>query len=228
VSSHRFLPDTVERRLGTMRELYARGGSRTVLWHTLYVLGYRRTFLFELSLTPPPARVPLPAGIVCDFLDTDQLDAFAAHHPDLDRDAAAGLLASGERCFATWADDRIVASRWVAAGRVRLGDVGLDVSLPAGTAYVSHSFTSPDMRGRRVAAASGTDLANRLAAEGLTRLVGTVLPENLPGLQSAAHAGYRLAGRLATVRIGPLPAVRVPFLPPRARPPAERDSIERA
>jgi hypothetical protein len=206
------------RRVHTARGLHERGGARAVFWHALYVLGYRRTVVVELPLTPPPPRVAVAVETASDFLGHDQLDEYAAFHPDISRDRAAELMARGERCFATWIGARIVSARWVAAGRVHLGDVGLDVELPPHTAYISHSFTSTDMRGMRIAAHSGTELAHRLAHEGWTRLVGTVLPQNRPGLRSAVHAGYREAGRLATLRIAPRRVVRVPYVPRGTRP----------
>jgi hypothetical protein len=182
------------------------------------VLGYRRTVVVELQLTPPPPLVPAPVEATSDFLRHDQLDEYADFHPDISRDQAAALMARGERCFATWVGGRIVSARWVAGGRVHLGDVGLDVELAPHTAYISHSFTSSEMRGMRIAAHSGTELAHRLADEGWTRLVGTVLPQNRPGLRSAVHAGYREAGRLATLRIAPRRVVRVPYVPRGTRP----------
>jgi hypothetical protein len=214
MASMRDASRTIRRRWHTLRDFHAHGGAGAVLWQTLYVLGYHRTVVVELSLTPPPSPVATEVEVVFGFLTPEQVDAFAAHHPDVSAGQAAARLARGERCFATWVGDRIVSSRWIESGRVRFGDVGLDVDLPPGTVYVSHSFTNDDMRGMRIASASGTELAIRLAAEGCTRLIGTVLPHNRSGLRSAMHAGYTQTERVATICLPFLPAVRVPFLPP--------------
>jgi hypothetical protein len=205
------------RRLGTARELYHRGGAGAVLGHWLHVLGYRRTRVFEIELTADMPITEAAVATTSDFLDASQLDAFVAHHPDIGRGQAINRLKRGDRCFATWVDGRIVSSRWVASDRVRFGDIGLEVDLPADTVYVSHAFTSEDIRGLRIASASSTRLTRRLAEEGWKRSIGTVLPQNRSGLVNAERAGYTETRRLATLRLGPWGPIRAPYLPRAGR-----------
>jgi hypothetical protein len=69
------------------------------------------------------------------------------------------------------------------------------------------------MRGRRIAPALSRELKNRLAAEGVERWVSYVLGGNDIGLINARRGGSSETSRVAAIKLGPLPAVRVPYVP---------------
>jgi RimJ/RimL family protein N-acetyltransferase len=174
-----------------------------VLWFK--VLGetvYRRLTLVELSLaSTPPLREP---GIALSFDFVEAVpDTLTELRDDLTDAEIERRLARGDRCFVAWHEGRIVSARWLAADRAWIEYLGRDLDLLPGETYLYETYTAPEYRGLSISAAAGTRLAHLLAAEGLRRIVGGIVPENGPALRTAAKTGYREAGRTGYVRFGP-------------------------
>jgi len=113
--------------------------------------GYRRTLIIEATLDPPPPLVEPGVELEYGLLRPDQLDAFAAYRPDVGADAARERLEHGERCFVAWSGPRIVSARWIVTGSARIPQFRLSMELPADTVFTYDAFTSPDVRGHRIA-----------------------------------------------------------------------------
>jgi GNAT superfamily N-acetyltransferase len=208
----------LRRRLGTARDVYRRGGVGAVALKVLLLLGYHRVILFEAILNPPApppaAGVPLEFG----FLGRDGLDEIAAFRSDLSRTELEERFDRDERCFVARSAGEIVSVIWVHRHNVRLPGVGSELVVPPDAVYVCDSFTAPAMRGQRIAPALSREFKNRLAAEGVERWVSYVLGGNDIGLINAARGNARETSRVAAIKIGRLPPVRVPYLPRRHNP----------
>jgi len=88
------------------------------------------------------------------------------------------------------------------------------LELPPGTVCLENSATSPQDRGRGIAPAAWSEIADALAGEGIVSMITKVTVENIPSRKAVAKAGFveiammRMArqGTRTTVRIKPLGA----------------------
>jgi GNAT superfamily N-acetyltransferase len=203
---------SLRRRGGTALEIHRRGGLRALLSHALWRAGYQRYIFFEAPLRPvvppPAARIPLELG----FLGADELDEIAAFRADLPREKLAERFRRGERCFVARSDGRVVAAYWIASADVRIAEIGTTLRVPPDAVYVGDAWTAPHLRGLGVAAAVSRAAKNRLADEGYERWVFYVVATNHLGLANARRTAPRETARIAALKLGPLPAVRVPYL----------------
>ncbi|MEP6977772.1 MAG: hypothetical protein ABI948_06930 [Thermoleophilia bacterium] len=180
-------------------ELLRRGGARLVWFRILGELGYRRQLVTE-QLLPVEAVAPTP-GLEGRFLGADDLDAFGGLHGNADE--ARGRFARGERCFGVWLEGRLVSTRWLATGTIRLGYLGREVDLPPEQVYIYEIYTERGHRGRGISGAAGALVPPILSAEGVRRIVGVLEPENRAGIRANEKAGYRIVGRIGYVKLGP-------------------------
>lgn len=118
------------------------------------------------------------------------------------RDAAEQLarIARGERCLATFEDERPVAFRWVATGTAEIPFLRIRARLPADTVWVYDSWTDPTRRGRGAATAATHALGAALRAEGSRRTLAIVMRGNRPGASAVLRAGYHPLGTITTLR----------------------------
>jgi len=193
-------------------EIVRHEGLLSLLARLAALAGYRRGIVMSMSLTPAPPLVETDVELEYGFLEPGQLAAFTEYRPDIGAEVAEERLARGERCFVAWYGDRIVSARWITRGRVRAPEFRLSLTLAADAVFTYDSYTCPDLRGRRVASAAATRSAAALSAEGAQQAFVTVLPENGAGIRNAERSGYREVGRFAVLVLGPLPALRVPYL----------------
>ncbi len=196
--------------------------------HALPGLGYHRLIVFESSMQqlvePPRAAIPLEFA----FLGPGDLDALVTHRPDLPRSELERRLECGERCFAALSDGVVVGTTWAHRRNVTFPDLGHVLVVPEDAVYVYDAFVTPSRRGLRIGAESGQTLKNTLAAEGWRRLFFVVMAFNRAGLTNGTHGTAHPAARLASLKLGPLPPLRAPYLPrDHARPPARPVSSAR-
>jgi GNAT superfamily N-acetyltransferase len=205
--------EAVRRRASTARELYRQGGVQAVIFHALRILGYHRYVLFDAPLhvvePVPAARVPLTFG----FVGPGELDDLVAFRQELGRETFAERLTRGERCFAAWFEGRIVSTLWLHTFDVPLSEIGFVLKVPHSAIYVGDGFTAPELRGLGIAAATNRAAKSVLAEEGFQRWVFYVLAGNHLGLANALRTKPPITARVAALKLGPLPAIRVPFLP---------------
>lgn len=206
---------SLRRRLATARETYNTGGVGAVVLKVLLLLGYHRIILYEVVLNPVPpprsARVPVDF----EFISRDDLQEIAAFRSDLRPQELEQRFDLDERCLVARYEGRIVCTCWMHTHNVPFPDLGYELVLPPGVAYVGDSFTAPDMRGKGISPALSSELRIRLAAEGVERWVAYVLGGNVLGIINAERAGSTETGRVAALKLGPLPPLRVPYLPRR-------------
>ena len=180
-------------------ELLRRGGARQLWFRILGELGYRRQLVTELLL-PTEAVAPTP-GLDGRFLDAGDLAEYGALRGSAEE--ARSRLAQGHRCFGVWYEGRLVSTRWLAAGTIRLGYLRREVDLPPGQLYIYEIYTEPGHRGRGISGAAGALVPPILTAEGVRRIVGVLEPENRAGIRANEKAGFRIVGRIGYVKLGP-------------------------
>lgn len=76
------------------------------------------------------------------------------------------------------------------------------LSLPAGTACLEDSVTSPLARGRGIAPASWTAIADTLSSEGFDAMITKVTTGNAPSRRAVQKAGFEEIALMRMTRIG--------------------------
>jgi GNAT superfamily N-acetyltransferase len=176
-------------------------GPRPLLFRALAETAYRRLLIFELELGGSPGGAEFP-GLSFGWLDESRLAEYERIRPG-HAGRAGARLRSGDRCFTTWLDGELVAVRWIATRSATVEYLDLVLPLADGDVYHYDSFTSPSHRRRGLSVASQARLADALRREGRRRIVRAVLPENRAAVRDAEKAGFRRAGRIGFVRLGP-------------------------
>ena len=177
-------------------------GPRSLVLRALGETVYRRLLIFELELGALPAPPPAAPNLSFGWLDESRLAEYERLRPGHAHEADARLR-GGHRCFGTWLEGELVAARWIATGSPRVEYLDLTLPLEDGAVYHYDSFTSPGHRRRGLSAVSQARLAEALRNEGRRRIVRAVLPENRAAVRDAEKAGFRRAGTIGFVRIGP-------------------------
>jgi GNAT superfamily N-acetyltransferase len=187
--------------LARAREILRTEGPRSLLFRALAETFYRRLLIFELELRDSSAP-PASPGLSFGWLEESRLAEYERLRPGR-AGQAADRLRAGDRCFGAWLDDELVAVRWIATRAVTIEYLDLPLPLADGEVYHYDSFTSPSHRRRGLSVASQARLGEALRREGRRRIVRAVLPENRPAVRDAEKAGFRRAGRIGFVRLGP-------------------------
>ena len=161
------------------REAYRVGGARAVVMKALPVLGYHRFVFFEARLNPPMPRPPTDVPLVFGFLERGGCTRWQP----FGRTSHSRVTNSGSTRVSgvvARSDGEIVCAYWVHTRNVTLPEIGHEIVVPEDAVYVCDAFTSPAMRGRRVASALSRELKNRLAAEGYERWVSSCSAATTP------------------------------------------------
>ena len=135
----------------------------------------------------------------------------------LDEGAQLWTVVKGdEAAFACWIFPSVTP---VLQGR------GGTLVLPEGAACLEDSVTSPNHRGRGIAPAAWTAIAQRLSEQGFEVLITKVNVENVPSRRAVEKAGFRGVNVMRYHRRGPVARVRFEPLP--AGEPAEGEPTDR-
>ena len=177
----------------------------------LPLLGYHRVVFFEASLTPPPPTFRPSTPLEFAFVGPEALADLAAFRPRVDKGEFERRFDMHERCFVARTGGTIVCAYWAHRRTVRLRNVGCELIVDDDAVYVFDAFTSPEMRGKRIGSVVWRELNKRLASEGYDRSLSYVLGGNEAGLINARRAGSRETHRVAALKLGPLPPVRLPY-----------------
>ena len=178
-------------------------------------------YVLELGTSRP--RRELPEGFELrrgDVLDVDALDAFDGQpgareiERRLDEGAELHLIvesATGARAFACWI---FLDKTPVAAAR------GGELGLPGDTACLEDSATSPEYRGRGLAPAAWTAIADDLERRGFARMITKVEESNTPSRKAVIKAGFsdgavmhlRRTAMVSHVAVAPVHVAGIQFL----------------
>jgi GNAT superfamily N-acetyltransferase len=143
---------------------------------------------YELPLQEDRPRRPLPEGVVCRRAQPDEVDLLAA----LDRDPELGrqYLAGGHDLWLALDDGSPAFGCWIFRGTAPL-HAGDWFDFAPDLVCLEDSVTSPDHRGRGIAPAAWSHIADELAAEGLRSMLTKVATSNLPSRRAVLKAGFQ-------------------------------------
>jgi len=95
-------------------------------------------------------------------------------------------FANRKRCYAGKVEGKLATYGWVTFDEERIGELGLNIRLQAGEAYIWDCATLPAYRGQRLYPALLAYMLNELQSEGLRRVwIGTDA-DNLPSQSGVA------------------------------------------
>lgn len=163
----------------------------------------RRTHVwYELPLTGDRSRRELAPGLML-------VQATAQHVPMLealwaiDPAEAYRRLASEGTLWLVLEGETPAFSCWTFVGRTPIRAVaGGWLPLPAGTVCLEESMTAEAFRGRGIAPAAWSAIAERLEAEPFSRLVTAVEEENVASRKAVEKIGFRQIGLMHSSRHG--------------------------
>ena len=114
-------------------------------------------------------------------------------------------FANRKRCYAGKVEGKLATYGWVTFDEEGIGELGLNIRLQAGEAYIWDCATLPAYRGQRLYPALLAYMLNELRSEGLRRVwIGTDA-DNLPSQSGVALVGFQpivdiLITRVLTIR----------------------------
>lgn len=174
-----------------------------LFWKLLGETVFRRVRYFERSLSDPiPPASPIP-GMTVGELPPDRWPELAQFRPGTSVDKIAGRLGKGYRCFIASAQSGIVHAGWIASETAWCEVLGAEIPLPRDAVYFFDSFTIPEMRGRGLAPEAAKFRQRMLRQAGFRKVVAVADDDNRSGLRALEKSGYRPAGWLGVLRLGP-------------------------
>jgi GNAT superfamily N-acetyltransferase len=113
-------------------------------------------------------------------------------------------LASRAQLWLVRDGDRAAFSCWTFAERAPvLAARGGWLGLPPAVVVLEESVTSPDYRGRNIAPAAWSGIADQLASEGVTMMITKVAEDNIASRRAVEKAGFREGAIMRARRLGP-------------------------
>jgi RimJ/RimL family protein N-acetyltransferase len=148
-------------------------------------------------------RRELPAGMELRRCQEADIPLFAQLEPIASRDAKRRFAAGGVLWMVV-SEGRPAFAAWTFAERVPIGQAKSGwLELPENTTQLKDLVTAEAARGRGIATAAVSMIADHVAGEGATYIVGRVADSNL--------ASRRVYGKLGFVTLGDDDPVRVDF-----------------
>ena len=164
---------------------------------------------YELPLAGGRERRPLPEGLELVEADDEQTQLLAGL-PAMSPADAARLRARGGRLFLVLDGREPLFACWIHTTRTpTIAARGGWLALPPGVVCLEDSVTAPAARGRGVAPAAWSALADRLHEAGVGSMVTKVGVENAPSRKAVEKAGFREAGSMRLRRVGPRTEVQI-------------------
>jgi ribosomal protein S18 acetylase RimI-like enzyme len=109
----------------------------------------------------------------------------------------APRLAAGRRCCAAWVSGQPAAWGWVSYETEHVGELGLQLHLRAGEAYIWDCATVPEYRRRGLYAALLAHMARALLAEGVQTIWIGADYNNAPSQAGIGSAGFSAVAEIA-------------------------------
>lgn len=184
-------------------EILREEGARALWFRVLGEIVYRRMILFERRLEEPLAPAACEVPVAISQLRMDEVNEYTAFRPDLDPAEIRSRLERGHQCWIARCESALVHAIWVATGSAWIRYVECEIRLAADEAYIYESYTVPACRRLNINAARADVMMRHLRDHSFTRLLALVMPENPAGMQATISAGYRAAGFIGRVNIGP-------------------------
>ena len=155
--------------------------------------------LYERPLDLPRERKRSDLSVELGRLSAEEIEAYAAFHPDLFVDEVRSRFRDGDACCVARSEGEIVASRWFSTRRAVIPF--LEHSFPLGDreGYLYNAYTAPAWRGRGLAGTLTAFMLDELEKEGAVRALSAARPQNIAGSGFNRSLGEPV-GLLATVR----------------------------
>ncbi len=151
-----------------------------------------------------PAAVKPGIAAVFEELHVDDAGSLATVLGHADNGQIVRRMAYGRRCFMARVAGEIAAYGWVSSGRECVGEMGREIRLSPGEAYVWDCVTLPDYRKQGLYTALLGYINGLLFGEGYSRIwIGSNL-ENQPSIRGFKGAGYRPAVKISRLGLGSL------------------------
>lgn len=176
-------------------------------WSRVYL--HEEHIWYELPLDGERERRALAPGlelVEADEAQTRHLGGLPAMSPD----AAQRRRARGGRLYLVLDGEQPLFACWIHALQTpAIAARGGWLSLPSGVVCLEDSVTAPAARGRGVAPAAWSELAERLAGEGVASMITKVGVENAPSRKAVEKAGFREFAVMRLRRLGPRTEVKI-------------------
>jgi hypothetical protein len=192
------------RGMSRVREVLALEGLKGIALKVLARSIYREVVLVERELRNVWVEASTDVPIQVRRLRRSDLAAYLILRPDQSDEEVVRRLDNGHFAYVTWTEGRISSAVWFQDGPVWIPDVDHLLSLGPREVYSYDSFTSPELRGRGVAAARGVQTMRLVRAAGYRSVIGFVLPENRAGFRQPEKLGLKRSGRIGYIQLGPL------------------------
>jgi L-amino acid N-acyltransferase YncA len=155
------------------------------------------------------AERPLEAGLKLQRAGSEHLDLLSQLNL-CGRSAAARFLAAGANLWIVREGERAAFCCWIFRGRMPvIAARGGWKGLPPDTVCLEASVTGADYRGRGIAPAAWSLIAQSLNEEGIRTIMTKVEVDNMPSRRAVLKAGFREVAVMDYLRVGGVPRVRV-------------------
>jgi len=205
-------------------EILRSEGARVLWFRILGETVYRRMILFERRLEEPPmAAVRCEVPVAISQLQMHEVSEYVAFRANVDPAEIRSRLEQGHQCWVARRQGTMVHAIWAAIGSAWVRYLECEIRLAADEAYIYESYTAPAFRRLNINAARAGVMARYFSDRSFVRLLALVMPENPAGIQATVSAGYRAAGVIGRVSLGPwhrhfsrlVPGARPVILNPR-------------
>lgn len=136
-------------------------------------------FFLELDLSETEIVASSPGmDVEQRTLTAQDLEAYLTLRPDTRRADVIRRIESGNRCFASWHEGRLVDVCWAATGCVEVPYLRRYMLLDPRDVYLYDSYTAPEYRGYSIATSRSGWSIEIFRREGCRRVVALVAYEN--------------------------------------------------
>lgn len=155
------------------------------------------------------AERPLSKGLELQRAGPERLDLLSQSNL-CGRNVAEAFLAAGADLWIVCEGKRAAFCCWIFRGRMpvvaaRDGWKGL----PSDTVCLEDSVTNADYRGRGIAPAAWSSIAQSLQQEGIRTIITKVEAHNMPSRRAVLKAGFREVAMMDYLQVGGVSRVRV-------------------
>ncbi len=177
------------------------------LFRVLYQ--HERHVWYAAATSAIRAERPLSTGLVLQRAGQEHLDLLSQLNL-CGRSAAARFLAAGANLWIVREGERAAFCCWIFRGRMPvIAARGGWKGLPPDTVCLEASVTGADYRGRGIAPAAWSLIAQSLKEEGMRTIMTKVEVDNVPSRRAVLKAGFREVAVMDYLQVGGIPRVRV-------------------
>jgi GNAT superfamily N-acetyltransferase len=149
-----------------------------------------------LDLSEPIAQRPLADGVELRCAGSEELALYEQLADPNDLRLAPGWLADGNNLWLAVSGNDVAFACWIFPQRMPMGQARDGwLRLPEGVAFLENSVTSANFRGKGIAPAAWSAIAEALRGDGVRVLVTKVTEDNVVTQKSLAKVGFARAER---------------------------------